>query len=155
MGPGVVGWHGLNVVAPDVLHRFAGRRIPLLPVHPCTEARLRGTAPPAGLQVIPRLGYLALIALEASDRPVLTDSGGVKEETTALGVLCLTLRDNTERPTTLTDGTNRLVGSDPARIVAQAVEVIVHPLPPRAPSLWHSRANQRIADVLAAGGTTR
>ena len=96
----------------------------MLPAHPRTCGRLCGAAFPEGVQVIPPLGYLDFIALEASARLVLTDSGGVQEETTMLGVPCLTLRDNTERPITVTEGTNRLVGRDPDRIVAAAREVI-------------------------------
>jgi UDP-N-acetylglucosamine 2-epimerase (non-hydrolysing) len=102
--------------------------------------------------VIPPAGYLDFIALQASAALVLTDSGGVQEETTALGVPCLTLRDNTERPITITEGTNRLVGRDRDRIVAAAREVLDEPPAPRAPALWDGRAGQRIAAVLADGG---
>jgi UDP-N-acetylglucosamine 2-epimerase (non-hydrolysing) len=83
---------------------------------------------------------------------VLTDSGGIQEETTALGVPCLTLRDNTERPITLTEGTNQLVGRDPEQIVKTARSVLDSPPAPRAPALWDGRAGQRIAGVLVAGG---
>jgi UDP-N-acetylglucosamine 2-epimerase (non-hydrolysing) len=76
----------------------------------------------------------------------------VQEETTALGVPCLTLRDNTERPITIAEGTNQLVGRDPERIVAAARRVLEAPPAPRAPALWDGRAGQRIADVLLRGG---
>src|SRR4030081_1309830 len=83
----------------------------------------------------------------------MTDSGGVQEETTALGVPCLTLRENTERPVTVTEGTNQVVGRDPARITATARQVILHPPPPRRPALWDGRAGERIAEVLITGGS--
>jgi UDP-N-acetylglucosamine 2-epimerase (non-hydrolysing) len=123
----------------------------VLPVHPRTAVYLNGAALPAGLRVIPPAGYLDFIALEASARLVLTDSGGVQEETTMLGIPCLTLRDNTERPITITEGTNRLVGRDPGRIVKAAREVTAAPPRPlRRPALWDGQAGQRIAAVLAA-----
>jgi UDP-N-acetylglucosamine 2-epimerase (non-hydrolysing) len=104
------------------------------------------------VRIIPPLGYLDFIALEASARLVLTDSGGVQEETTVLGVPCLTLRDSTERPVTLTEGTNRLVGRDPDRIVRAAREMMAAPSPPaRRPALWDGKAGQRIAAALVAG----
>jgi UDP-N-acetylglucosamine 2-epimerase (non-hydrolysing) len=81
---------------------------------------------------------------------VLTDSGGVQDETTVLGVPCLTLRDNTDRPITVTEGTNRLVGRDPDRIVAAAREVIADPPPPRTPALWDGKAGTRIATAMCS-----
>ena len=78
----------------------------MLPAHPRAARQLRDFA---AVRVIPPAGYLDFVALQASARIVLTDSGGVQEETTVLGIPCLTLRDNTERPITLTEGTNQLV----------------------------------------------
>jgi UDP-N-acetylglucosamine 2-epimerase (non-hydrolysing) len=131
----------------------------VLPAHPRAAARMTGAGLPAGVRVIPPAGYLDFIALQASARIVLTDSGGVQEETTALGVPCLTLRDNTERPITLTEGTNMLVGTDPDRILAAATQVLADPPPPRRPALWDGRAGCRIADELvtapAAGDRPR
>jgi len=98
--------------------------------------------------VIEPLGYLDFVALEASARIVLTDSGGVQEETTVLGVPCLTLRDTTERPVTVTEGTNTLVGRDPQRIVSEARRVLRDGVPPRRPALWDGQAGERIAAVL-------
>lgn len=122
----------------------------VLPAHPRAAAQLRAISP--RIQVIPPAGYLDFIALQAAARLVLTDSGGVQEETTVLGVPCLTLRDNTERPITLTEGTNQLVGRDPSRIVKAALSVLDTPPPPRSPALWDGRAGQRIAEVLLSGG---
>jgi UDP-N-acetylglucosamine 2-epimerase (non-hydrolysing) len=128
----------------------------VLPVHPRTAVRLNGAALPASVRVIPPAGYLDFIALEASARLVLTDSGGVQEETTVLGVPCLTLRDNTERPITITEGTNRLVGRDPDRIVKVAHEVLAAPPPPpRRPARWDGHAGQRIAAALVAAHDAR
>jgi UDP-N-acetylglucosamine 2-epimerase (non-hydrolysing) len=131
------------------------RSCPLvLPAHPRVAELLNGAGLPAAIQIIPPVGYLDFIALEASARLVLTDSGGVQEETTVLGVPCLTLRDSTERPITVTEGTNQLVGRDPKRIVKAAREVIVAPPPwPPRPNLWDGQAGQRIAAILVEGKT--
>lgn len=77
----------------------------------------------------------------------------MQEETTALGVPCVTLRDNTERPVTVEQGTNVLAGRDPDRIVATTARVLADPPAPRRPELWDGRASVRIADVLLEGGT--
>ena len=127
------------------------RELPIvLPVHPRTAARLAEIGAPDGIRPVPPAGYLDFIALQASARLVLTDSGGIQEETTALGVPCLTLRDSTERPITLTEGTNVLVGRDPERIVATARRVLADPPAKRAPALWDGHAGDRIAEALLA-----
>jgi UDP-N-acetylglucosamine 2-epimerase (non-hydrolysing) len=148
-----------NVDDPAILGPLLGaldevaRLCPLvLPAHPRAAQRLRDSGMSDRVLLIPPAGYLDFIALEASARLVLTDSGGVQEETTALGVPCLTLRDNTERPITLTEGTNRLVGRAPERIVQAALSVLAAPPSPRAPAFWDGRAGQRIAEALMAGG---
>jgi UDP-N-acetylglucosamine 2-epimerase (non-hydrolysing) len=120
----------------------------VLPVHPRTAVILERLGTPAGLRLVPPLGYLDFLALEAGARLVLTDSGGVQEETTVLGVPCLTLRDTTERPLTVTEGTNTVVGRDPRRIVAEARRVLKEGVVPRRPALWDGFAARRIADVL-------
>jgi UDP-N-acetylglucosamine 2-epimerase (non-hydrolysing) len=139
-------------VLPALLAALAevSRDCPLvLPAHPRTAGRLRDAGLPGTITVIPPAGYLDFIALEASARLVLTDSGGVQEETTVLGVPCLTLRDSTERPITVTEGTNQLVGRDPERIVKAASEVLATPpTSPRIPALWDGKAGRRIAAVL-------
>ena len=110
------------------------------------------------LRIIPPAGYLDFIALQASARLVLTDSGGVQEETTALGVPCLTLRENTERPITLTHGTNQLVGTDPGQIVAAAKLALAAPAcaaPAGAVGRPRRRADRgRAADDGAGSGRT-
>jgi UDP-N-acetylglucosamine 2-epimerase (non-hydrolysing) len=134
-----------------------GADLPLVfPVHPRTRDRLASLGDIPGLRLVDPLGYLDFIALEAQAAMVLTDSGGVQEETTVLGVPCLTLRDNTERPITITEGTNVLVGRDPERIVTEARRVLRHGVSPRRPELWDGRAGERIADELLtklSGGT--
>ncbi len=134
------------------LGEIAERCPVVLPAHPRAAGRLAEAGISSRIQVIPPAGYLDFIALQASARLVLTDSGGVQEETTVLGVPCLTLRDNTERPITLTDGTNQLVGRDPERIVKTAASVLEAAPPPRRPELWDGRAGQRIAAALLSGG---
>lgn len=120
----------------------------VFPVHPRTRRHLQDLPAASNLRLVEPLGYLDFIDLEAGARIVLTDSGGVQEETTVLGVPCLTLRENTERPITVTEGTNRVVGRDPAAIVAAARRVLEHGVEPRRPSLWDGKASERIADVL-------
>jgi UDP-N-acetylglucosamine 2-epimerase (non-hydrolysing) len=120
----------------------------VLPVHPRTDRVLTDLEIPPGLRLIPALGYLDFVALEAGARLVLTDSGGVQEETTVLGIPCLTLRDSTERPLTVTEGTNTVVGHEPLRIVAEARRALGHDVEPRRPALWDGRAAERIAAAL-------
>ena len=139
-----------------MLELFAGiaRDVPVvLPIHPRTKARaeaagLDATLRAPGLVVTEPLGYLDFVELMATARAVLTDSGGIQEETTVLGVPCLTLRDNTERPITLTEGTNVLAGTHPARILSAWRELLASPPPARRPALWDGHAAERIADVL-------
>jgi UDP-N-acetylglucosamine 2-epimerase (non-hydrolysing) len=122
----------------------------VLPIHPRTAARVELIGLPAGIRPVPPAGYLDFIALQASARLVLTDSGGVQEETTALGVPCLTMRDSTERPITVSEGTNVLVGRDPDRILTTARRVLIDPPAKRTPALWDGHAGDRIAEALLA-----
>jgi len=150
-----------NVDDPDVLARLlevVGRiaqRLPVVfPVHPRTRRNLErwGLRPagPGDLRLIEPLGYLEFLRLMAEARVVLTDSGGVQEETTILKVPCLTLRENTERPVTVEVGCNRVVGTDPARILAAFEEVMARPdFTCATPEKWDGRAAERIAQVLA------
>jgi UDP-N-acetylglucosamine 2-epimerase (non-hydrolysing) len=122
----------------------------VFPAHPRTRANLeRFGIACDGLLLTPPLGYLDFLKLMASARLVLTDSGGIQEETTILQVPCLTLRENTERPVTIAMGTNRLAGTAPEKIVAAAREALEAPAATsRAPELWDGRAAARIWDVL-------
>ena len=148
-----------NVDDPVVFKRLAAALIeiaaelPLVfPVHP----RTRGNLEKFGIDLGPNVtlvgpqGYMAFLHLWKDAAVVLTDSGGLQEETTALGVQCVTLRENTERPITLTEGTNVLAGTDAAAIVAAAKAAIAKPRgEARRPNLWDGRAAERIAATLA------
>jgi UDP-N-acetylglucosamine 2-epimerase (non-hydrolysing) len=130
----------------------ASERLPIIfPVHPRTRDRLARSevALARSVQLTEPLPYLAFLGMMARARYVLTDSGGIQEETTALGVPCLTLRDNTERPVTVAHGTNRLVGSDPSKIVPSVDEVLDGRWPTGIrPALWDGKAARRIVDIL-------
>jgi UDP-N-acetylglucosamine 2-epimerase (non-hydrolysing) len=146
-----------NVDSDEVLAGLLGALgriatdLPLLfPAHPRTRANIERHGCPPGLTLIEPTGYLDFISLQATATMVLTDSGGVQEETTALGVPCLTLRENTERPITITEGTNILVGLHPDEIVATAAAVVANPPPPRCPALWDGHAGERVADAILA-----
>ena len=105
---------------------------------------------PPGVRLIDPVGYLDFLSLEADARAVLTDSGGLQEETTYLGVPCFTLRANTERPVTIRAGTNTLLGLAPERITE--IPALTRGSPggrPDPPPLWDGRASERVADVLA------
>ncbi len=143
--------------------RSISAHVPLLwPVHPRTRARLEelqqaegrvagnGSEEPRLLLTEP-LGYLDFLQLMDGARLALTDSGGIQEETTVLGVPCLTLRTSTERPVTVSEGTNRLIDPyDPAAIVGAAEEALAAPLPAAVrPELWDGHAAERIVAVIA------
>jgi UDP-N-acetylglucosamine 2-epimerase (non-hydrolysing) len=124
----------------------------IIPLHPRGAAALRaaGLGDVAGVTITEPMGYLEFMSLVVGAAVVLTDSGGVQEETTVLGVPCLTMRDNTERPITVTLGTNRLVGTDPEVIVAATESVLAAPPKGQRPPLWDGEAGGRIADVLVS-----
>ncbi|MEA2275166.1 MAG: hypothetical protein QOC78_126 [Solirubrobacteraceae bacterium] len=122
----------------------------LFPVHPRTRKMMAGIVVPPGVRIVDPVGYLDFLSLEADAAGVLTDSGGVQEETTFLGVPCFTLRDNTERPVTLREGTNTLLGLDPARIPDLLHALSSAPAPAGPPALWDGRAAERVADVVEA-----
>jgi UDP-N-acetylglucosamine 2-epimerase (non-hydrolysing) len=150
-----------NVDEPATLARLLGAlaeiaaELPVVfPVHPRTRARLSepGLAGAAAkLRTIEPLGYLDFMSLTSSARLVLTDSGGLQEETTALGIPCLTLRENTERPITVDEGTNAVVGTDPMKIVAEARRALSGDgKRGRCPPLWDGKAGERVAEALVS-----
>jgi UDP-N-acetylglucosamine 2-epimerase (non-hydrolysing) len=97
------------------------------------------------------LGYLELLHLNANARMVITDSGGVQEEATVLGVPCITLRNNTERPITCEVGTNVVVGNSPEKILHHATAVLkAQAVPGKVPEKWDGKAAERIVQVLAS-----
>jgi len=127
-----------------------GHQLPVVfPVHPRTRKMLDGGEYPDVILTDP-VGYLDFLSLEAAAAAVLTDSGGIQEETTYLGIPCFTLRDNTERPVTVRAGTNTLLGLDPARIAE--IPDLLRDASGRTsdvPELWDGRAAERAADVIA------
>jgi UDP-N-acetylglucosamine 2-epimerase (non-hydrolysing) len=151
-----------NVDVPEV---FSGildalvtiqRDLPILfPAHPRTIKRIEefgfterlNTA--SNLHIVEPLGYLEFLDLMMHSKIVLTDSGGIQEETTILGVPCLTLRENTERPITISQGTNSLVGTHPAQIVTEVQQVLDRSKKPtQSPDLWDGCAAGRIVSIL-------
>lgn len=132
------------------------RQAPVIfPVHPRTRQRIRAAGlleDMSGLHLLEPLGYLDFLALQAHADLVLTDSGGVQEETTYLGIPCLTARPNTERPATVEIGSNRLVDSTRQAILEAAVPILDGTLRPSGeiPHLWDGQAASRIVDILAA-----
>jgi UDP-N-acetylglucosamine 2-epimerase (non-hydrolysing) len=132
------------------LRAIAAERPVIFPVHPRTRDRLRAANIDLGaVTMLEPLGYIAMLAWLETAHVVVTDSGGVQEETTALGVPCLTVRDTTERPITIHQGTNQLC-PDPAALPA-LVRAAARPRTPRVPEGWDGHAGERIVDALVAG----
>lgn len=149
-----------NVDDADMMRRIGGAlreiaaEMPLIfPVHPRTRANMEkfGVELGANVTLVGPQAYMAFLSLWKDAVVVLTDSGGLQEETTALGVPCITVRENTERPITVDEGTNVLVGTDPARIVDEARKAM-HGQGKRGkrPVLWDGKAAERIVAILAA-----
>jgi UDP-N-acetylglucosamine 2-epimerase (non-hydrolysing) len=150
-----------NVDDPETLRRILeavekiGERVPVVfPVHPRTrkmiaESDFADRFQGKGLRLVEPLGYLKFLGLYSGARLVLTDSGGIQEETSVLGIPCLTLRENTERPITVTMGTNRIVGNDPEKITAAAFDALSEDAKITATiPLWDGHAAERIVDEL-------
>ena len=146
----------------DTLLQISERMPIIFPIHPRTKKALEAIGnfgpglyfgpaptPPQGVHCMDPIGYLDFMSLVANARLVLTDSGGIQEETTVLGIPCLTLRENTERPITVTHGTNRVIGAAPARILSEAMKALDSPRSPLVPPpLWDGHASERIVQVL-------
>lgn len=135
------------------LCELASRAPVLVPLHPRTRERLDQLGAlkrleRAGVRCIPPAGYVDFLSLELAAGAILTDSGGIQEEASALGVPCYTLRPNTERPITVSHGTNTLLGDDPSAIAGVSVSGAA-PVPSAIP-LWDGRAGERIGDVISA-----
>ena len=133
-----------------------GKEIQIVfPMHPRTEKMAKQFSLYERIASIPRIkitgpvGYLDFVALMSKSKLVLTDSGGLQEETTALGIPCITLRENTERPITVTEGTNTIVGCDPELIKSTALDALTTGgKSGRIPEMWDGKTAHRIADVL-------
>jgi UDP-N-acetylglucosamine 2-epimerase (non-hydrolysing) len=152
-----------NVDRPETLARIldvcvsvSGRLPIVFPVHPRTERRIRDFGLSAKLsgasdfRLVPPLGYLDFLALTSQARVIITDSGGLQEESTALGIPCLTMRPNTERPITVEMGTSTLVGDDMRELECRLGEVIAGTYKKgQCPALWDGKAAERIAGILA------
>jgi UDP-N-acetylglucosamine 2-epimerase (non-hydrolysing) len=148
-----------NVDDAEFLREFIGaladisQMLPVVfPIHPRTRQRMAElglTSHVAGLRLSEPLSYLQFLALQTRAKMVITDSGGIQEETTYLGIPCLTMRDNTERPTTITLGTNILIGRNTRRLRQEAERVLRNVHTNRTiPPLWDGHAAERIAAVL-------
>lgn len=143
------------------LEKISERVKIIFPAHPRTRKAMESfglyekVARSENLRVVEPLGYLDFLRLYSGARLVLTDSGGIQEETTALSIPCLTLRENTERPITVSMGTNRIVGTDEERIIAAAFEVLATPrekFSSRVPPLWDGHTADRILDAIEEQG---
>jgi UDP-N-acetylglucosamine 2-epimerase (non-hydrolysing) len=155
-----------NVDRQEDLAKFASlletisHSLPVVfPVHPRTiqaAKRFRiWNPPPPGLRLIDPVGYLDFLQLQQNARFVMTDSGGIQEESTVLDVPCLTLRNNTERPVTMKLGTNRLAGTDPRKILGHVRRLLRGDVPPkRVPPMWDGKSARRLLRVLENELTT-
>lgn len=147
--PALVDGAGFDRVLAS-LARLAAWTPVVFPVHPRTRARIGDAADQPGLRLIAPVGYVDFLALETHARAVVTDSGGVQEETTHLGVPCFTMRANTERPVTVSRGTNRIIGTDPDALDAVPAALAGWSPPAERPQGWEGIAAGRVAEILLA-----
>ena len=150
--PETVDHRDLFGIVLRTLGEIAGDLPLVWPMHPRAKRSIEamGLAVPNGIRVIDPLGYVDMIAFTKHARLVLTDSGGVQEETTVLGIPCITLRDQTERPVTVTVGTSEIVGRDAERILDAARRAMRGEWKQGGiPEFWDGRTAERIADILA------
>ncbi len=136
----------------NALEKIAAQMPIVFPVHPRTKKHLveiHYLPKSENMKLGKQAGYLDMVALLKDAKVVMTDSGGIQEETTALGVPCLTLRDNTERPITVSEGTNTLVGSDPARLPALLGQALARTASGSRPEKWDGRAGERVLRALS------
>jgi UDP-N-acetylglucosamine 2-epimerase (non-hydrolysing) len=128
----------------------------IFPIHPRTRSRMKElklTTTNSSLKLIDPIGYLQFLALQKHATVLITDSGGIQEETTYLGVPCLTVRENTERPVTITTGTNMLIGTDMEKLKAEVDRILSGEVVKGAvPTLWDGKASERIARVIKEWG---
>ena len=150
-----------NVDNPEMLERIvrtlqevSADVTVVFPIHPRTRGRLREAGigvDEERLKLTQPLGYLEFLALQRDAAVVITDSGGIQEETTYLGVPCLTVRENTERPITISMGTNVLIGRDMARLRQEVSRIVAGEGKRGAiPPLWDGKAGQRVAEIVAS-----
>jgi len=137
----------------EMLNRLAGQTKLVFPVHPRTRKNLEKndllSTLDSSIVLLEPIGYLDFLALTRSAKLVITDSGGIQEETTFLGVQCITVRDNTERPVTVTVGTNQLIGTDLAEVEKAAEEVLAGNIKKGSiPEFWDGNTAERIADIV-------
>lgn len=139
----------------NVLHEISEKLPIIFPVHPRTLSNLESSGLIDSLKenpqihLLPPISYLEMLGMVVDSRMVLTDSGGLQEETTALGVPCITLRENTERPITVDQGTNTIVGTDPEKILASVDEILsTGGKAGCIPELWDGKAAVRICEII-------
>lgn len=134
----------------SIMAKIAKKMPVIFPIHPRTQKNLEKWGINAcGVRIIQPLGYLDFLKLMSHSNLTLTDSGGIQEETTILGIPCLTMRENTERPVTVEEGSNQIVGTDERKILLAVSKILKsHGRKFRSPKFWDGRASQRISKII-------